>query len=44
VPGHLFLLGRVLGLLSGISTQLGARANLAKALLPELFAAERPAE
>jgi predicted unusual protein kinase regulating ubiquinone biosynthesis (AarF/ABC1/UbiB family) len=42
VPGHLFLLGRVLGLLSGVSTQLGARANLAKALLPELFAAGPP--
>ena len=37
VPAHLFLLGRVLGLLAGVSTQLGARANLAKALLPELF-------
>ncbi len=38
VPPHLFLLGRVLGLLSGVSAQLGARPNLAKALLPELFA------
>ena len=39
VPPHLFLLGRVLGLLAGVSAQLGTRANLAKALLPELFAA-----
>jgi len=42
VPAHLFLLGRVLGLLAGVSTQLGARANLAKALLPELFAPRPP--
>ncbi|MFI5315703.1 MAG: ABC1 kinase family protein [Myxococcota bacterium] len=39
LPPHLFLLGRVLGLLAGVSAQLGVRANLARALLPGLFAA-----
>jgi predicted unusual protein kinase regulating ubiquinone biosynthesis (AarF/ABC1/UbiB family) len=38
LPPHLFLLGRVLGLLAGVSAQLGVRANLARALLPGLFA------
>ncbi len=37
IPPHLFLLGRVLGLLAGVSAQLGVRANLARALLPSLF-------
>ncbi|HTO06139.1 MAG TPA: AarF/UbiB family protein [Myxococcota bacterium] len=39
LPPHLFLLGRVLGLLAGVSAQLGVRANLARALLPSLFEA-----
>ena len=38
LPPHLFLLGRVVGLLAGVSAQLGVRANLARALLPGLFA------
>jgi predicted unusual protein kinase regulating ubiquinone biosynthesis (AarF/ABC1/UbiB family) len=37
IPPQVFLLGRVLGLLSGVSAQLGVRANLARALLPSLF-------
>jgi predicted unusual protein kinase regulating ubiquinone biosynthesis (AarF/ABC1/UbiB family) len=37
LPPHLFLLGRVLGLLAGVSAQLGVRANPARALLPGLF-------
>ncbi|HTO51811.1 MAG TPA: AarF/UbiB family protein [Myxococcota bacterium] len=37
LPPHLFLLGRVLGLLAGVSAQLGVRVNLARALLPGLF-------
>ncbi|MGH9886523.1 MAG: AarF/UbiB family protein, partial [bacterium] len=37
VPPHVFLLGRVLGLLSGVSAQLGVRVNLVRALLPRLF-------
>ena len=37
LPPHLFLLGRVLGLLAGVSAQLGVRVNLARALLPSLF-------
>ncbi len=37
VPPHVFLLGRVLGLLSGVSAQLGVRVNLVRALLPHLF-------
>lgn len=37
IPPHVFLLGRVLGLLAGVSAQLGVRANLARALLPSLF-------
>jgi len=39
LPPHLFLLGRVLGMLAGVSTQLGVRVNIARALLPNLFAA-----
>jgi predicted unusual protein kinase regulating ubiquinone biosynthesis (AarF/ABC1/UbiB family) len=39
LPPHLFLLGRVLGLLAGVCAQLGVRANLARALLPSLFEA-----
>ena len=42
LPPHLFLLGRVLGMLAGVSTQLGVRVNIARALLPGLFPA--PAE
>ncbi len=37
VPPHVFLLGRVLGLLSGVSQQLGVRVNPVRALLPRLF-------
>ena len=37
VPSHVFVLGRVLGLLSGVSAQLGVRVNLVRALLPRLF-------
>ncbi len=37
VPPHVFLLGRVLGLLSGVSAQLGVRVNLVRELLPRLF-------
>ncbi len=37
VPPHVFLLARVLGLLSGVSAQLGVRVNLVRALLPRLF-------
>ena len=37
VPPHVFLLGRVLGLLSGVAAQLGVRVNLVRALLPRLF-------
>jgi predicted unusual protein kinase regulating ubiquinone biosynthesis (AarF/ABC1/UbiB family) len=39
LPPHLFLLGRVLGLLAGVSAQLGVRVNLARALLPGLWQA-----
>lgn len=37
VPPHVFLLGRVLGLLSGVAAQLGVRINPIRALLPRLF-------
>ena len=37
VPPHVFLLGRVLGLLSGVSAQLGVRVNLVRELLPRVF-------
>jgi predicted unusual protein kinase regulating ubiquinone biosynthesis (AarF/ABC1/UbiB family) len=37
VPPHVFLLARVMGLLSGVAAQLGVRVNLARALLPRLF-------
>ena len=37
VPPHVFLLGRVLGLLSGVAAQLGVRINPVRALLPRLF-------
>jgi predicted unusual protein kinase regulating ubiquinone biosynthesis (AarF/ABC1/UbiB family) len=40
VPPHVFLLGRVLGLLSGVAAQLGVRVNLVRALLPRLFEAK----
>ncbi len=40
VPPHVFLLARVLGLLSGVAAQLGARVNLVRALLPRLFERE----
>lgn len=40
VPGHVVLLGRVLGLLSGVSRSLGSRVDLLPVVLPYVF---RPA-
>jgi len=37
VPPHVFVLGRVLGLLTGVAAQLGVRVNLVRALMPRLF-------
>ncbi len=34
VPGHILLIGRVLGLLSGVSRTLGSRVDLLRTLLP----------
>jgi len=34
IPGHLVLVGRVMGLLSGVSRSLGSRVDLARTLLP----------
>ena len=34
IPSHLWLLGRVAGMLLGISSQLGVRLDLASGLLP----------
>jgi predicted unusual protein kinase regulating ubiquinone biosynthesis (AarF/ABC1/UbiB family) len=41
VPTHLVLLGRVLGLLSGVNRSLGSRLDLARALLPYVAGAPR---
>ncbi len=41
VPTHLVLLGRVLGLLSGVSRSLDSRLDLARALLPYVANAAR---
>lgn len=38
IPSHVVLLGRALGLLSGVSRSLGARIDLLRALLPHLSA------
>jgi predicted unusual protein kinase regulating ubiquinone biosynthesis (AarF/ABC1/UbiB family) len=43
LPPHLFLLGRVVGMLAGVSAQLGVRVNVARALLPGLFGARAAA-
>ena len=40
IPGHLVLVGRVLGLLSGVSRSLGSRVDLVRTLLP--YAAPPP--
>ena len=41
VPSDVLLVGRVLGLLSGVGKQLGAHVDLAATLLPYLAAAQR---
>jgi aarF domain-containing kinase len=43
VPGDVLLIGRVLGLLSGIGKQLGSEVNVAATLLPYLAAAVQAA-
>ena len=40
IPSHVVLLGRVLGLLSGVSRSLGSRIDLVRTILPYAF--ERP--
>jgi hypothetical protein len=37
MPAHLWLIGRVLGLLRGVSTSLGAPSDLVRGLLPYLL-------
>ncbi len=39
VPTHLVLLGRVVGLLSGVNRSLDSRLDLARALLPYVLSA-----
>jgi predicted unusual protein kinase regulating ubiquinone biosynthesis (AarF/ABC1/UbiB family) len=41
VPAHLVLVGRVVGLLSGLTTSLETRADLVRAILPYAFGAAR---
>jgi predicted unusual protein kinase regulating ubiquinone biosynthesis (AarF/ABC1/UbiB family) len=43
IPGHVVLLGRVLGLLSGISRTLGSRVDLLRTLMPYALGQHRPA-
>ena len=38
IPSHVVLLGRVLGLLSGVSRSLGSRVDLVRTILPYAFA------
>jgi predicted unusual protein kinase regulating ubiquinone biosynthesis (AarF/ABC1/UbiB family) len=42
VPGDVLLIGRVLGLLSGVGKQLGSEVNIAATLLPYLASAMAP--
>ena len=43
VPGHVVLLGRVLGLLSGLSRTLGSRVDLLRTLMPYAMGQRGPA-
>ena len=43
VPGHVVLLGRVLGLLSGVSRTLGSRVDLLRTLAPYVLGTRPPA-
>jgi predicted unusual protein kinase regulating ubiquinone biosynthesis (AarF/ABC1/UbiB family) len=43
VPGHVMLLGRVLGLLSGVSRSLGSKVDLLPVVLPYVFQPAAPA-
>jgi predicted unusual protein kinase regulating ubiquinone biosynthesis (AarF/ABC1/UbiB family) len=42
VPSHVVLLGRVLGLLSGVSRTLGSRVDLLRTLMPYVLGARPP--
>jgi aarF domain-containing kinase len=42
IPSHVVLLGRVLGLLSGVSRSLGSRVDLVRTILPYAFERPRP--
>jgi predicted unusual protein kinase regulating ubiquinone biosynthesis (AarF/ABC1/UbiB family) len=42
VPGHVVLLGRVLGLLSGVGRSLGAQVDMVATLLPYAFGSGAP--
>ena len=42
VPGHVVLLGRVLGLLSGLSRTLGSRVDLLRTLMPYVLGQRGP--
>ncbi len=43
IPGHVVLLGRVLGLLSGVSRTLGSRVDLLRTLMPYVMGMRAPA-
>jgi predicted unusual protein kinase regulating ubiquinone biosynthesis (AarF/ABC1/UbiB family) len=42
VPGHVMLLGRVLGLLSGVSRSLGSKVDLLPVVMPYVFQPSQP--
>ena len=42
IPGHLVLVGRVLGLLSGVSRSLDSRIDLARTVFPYVLGMSTP--